>query len=71
MRAADAVAPNLAPPPKERRPVSEQSLCTRGSTAAAGGALRHAAMQIAVYSGVFFIFVPAPHQKFLVETMVY
>jgi hypothetical protein len=63
MRAANAVAPNLPPPPEERRPVSETKPLYHGSTAAAGAALRHAAMQIADYSGVFFIFVPAAPTK--------
>jgi len=32
--------------------------------AAAGAALRLAAMQFAHHSGVFFVCVPAPHQEF-------
>jgi hypothetical protein len=35
------------------------------SVAAAGAALRPAAMQIADHSGVFFICVPAPYEEFL------
>ena len=60
MRPAHAVAPNLAPPPEERRPVSELKplyqwkyrRCRRGAPPCP--------MQIADYSGVFFIFVPRP-----------
>ena len=69
MRAAHAVAPNLAPPSKERLPVrvieplaqSKYRRRRRGTPPR-----RH---QIADDSGVFCIFVPAPHQGFLSAMM--
>ena len=60
MRAAHAVSPNLAPPSEERLPARYIKPQDTRSIAAVGAALRHAAMQIADYSGVFFIFVLRP-----------
>jgi hypothetical protein len=64
MRAVNAVAPNLPPPTEQRRHGSETKPlyqwkyrhCRRGAPPA---------IQIADYSGVFFIFVPAPGQILL------
>jgi len=65
MRAANAVATNFPPPPEERRPVRETEHSYPWSTAAAGAVLRHVAMQMADYNGVFFIFAPAPQPRIL------
>ena len=58
MRAADAVAPNLPYPPGERLHVRDTSFLAHRIVAAAGAALRPAAMQIADHSGVSFVRVP-------------
>ena len=65
MRAANAVAPNLPPPPEERRPVSKAKplyqwkyrRCRRGAPPC-----RHADCRL---QWRFFIFVPPPHQGIL------
>ena len=69
MRAAHAVAPNLAPPPEERRSVSETKplhprkyrRCRRSAPPC-----RHADRLL---QWRFLHFVPAPHQGFLEGTM--
>ena len=69
MRAADAVAPNLPPPPEERRPVSETKplyqwkyrRCRRGAPPC-----RHADRRI---QWRFHHFRACPHQGFLEGTM--